>query len=423
MKKEMLTLSTYLAKESIEQTAFDAMNAEEKAGIFNAIQKNNIEYVEELKENSVSKEDLAKALQSFNDEKAKSTDIIMEAIAKQGNAISKMAKGSNPAKPATIKSQIADSLEEVKALRPNTDQEVTIKADVSTASITDNTGSFRDQTISPLNVQNVTMENLFPSVTIGGNNLNKTYTYMDWDEATVDRAAAMIAECGAFPESEVGWIEKSIKIKKVGDTLPVCEEFFEDESMFASELDLFLRTNVILKVNDQILNGDGTGENLTGLVTSATPFVASASGITDASIFDLIVKVKSSITALGQKFMPNFVVMNNEDICKMNLKKDANNNYVMPPFVSRDGEVVKGMVIIEDNALTANTMVVGDSRYGRVINRIGMQMSKGYINDQFTKDQTTLKVRRRLAFLIKDADKTGFSYVSDIAADLVTLAS
>ncbi len=121
--------------------------------------------------------------------------------------------------------------------------------------------------------------------------------------------------------------------------------------------------------------------------------------------------------------MPNFVVMNNEDICKMNLKKDANNNYVMPPFVSRDGEVVKGMVIIEDNALTANTMVVGDSRYGRVINRIGMQMSKGYINDQFTKDQTTLKVRRRLAFLIKDADKTGFAYVSDIAADLVTLAS
>ena len=36
------------------------MNTEEKAGIFNAIQKNNIEYVEELKENSVSKEDLAK---------------------------------------------------------------------------------------------------------------------------------------------------------------------------------------------------------------------------------------------------------------------------------------------------------------------------------------------------------------------------
>jgi len=133
--------------------------------------------------------------------------------------------------------------------------------------------------------------------------------------------------------------------------------------------------------------------------------------------------VKCSITALGSKFMPNFVVMNNVDICKMKLKKDSNNNYVLPPFVDRNGQVVDGMLVVEDNGVAANTMIIGDNRYGRIIDRVGLQLSRGYVNDQFKKDQTTLKVRRRLAFLIKESEKAGFAHVTDIAAALVTLAS
>ena len=42
--------------------------------------------------------------------------------------------------------------------------------------------------------------------------------------------------------------------------------------MFAAELVMFLDTNVRIKRNDQIINGDGTGQNLKGIVASTNAF-------------------------------------------------------------------------------------------------------------------------------------------------------
>ena len=65
--------------------------------------------------------------------------------------------------------------------------------------------------------------------------------------------------------------------------------------MFANELAMFLRLNVELERNDQIINGDGTGQNLDGLDTVCPAYTPAAAGITDASIYDLIVKLKEEI--------------------------------------------------------------------------------------------------------------------------------
>ena len=419
-----MTLAAVLATKNMTEDAFLELSGNEQAKIANDINANNAEYHAEQEKSNATTAELAETTKAIAEETAKQTVLILKTVQVLSERISKMGTIES-GEPATIKSLVAEKFEEIKGLEANSNTEVTLKADVSTASITNNTGSFRDDMISPLNVQNITMESLFSHLSLTGNrdNVNKTYTYMDYDDASVVRAAEMIAECAVFPESEIGWTERNIQIRKVGDTIPVCEEFFEDEAMFAGELEFFLRTNVALKVNDQLINGDGTGENLKGLIASSSTYVPVASGIADASVYDLIAMVKCSITALGSKFMPNFVVMNNVDICKMKLKKDSNNNYVLPPFVDRNGQVVDGMLVVEDNGVAANTMIIGDNRYGRIIDRVGLQLSRGYVNDQFKKDQTTLKVRRRLAFLIKESEKAGFAHVTDIAAALVTLAS
>jgi len=425
MKKSIMTIATFLVANKMSQEDFDGQTPVLQLKAFNEISKNNAEFIEELEKNSASKEDIDAAIKAKDDEYKTQHKAVIKTLGIMSERLEKMNSGGSAPKTATIKSIVGENFKEISALKANTDDEFEIKADVTTASIANNTGSFRDETLSPLNTPFLTMENLFPHLTLTGKkgNVKKTYTYMDWDAATVVRAAKMIAECGLYDQSTVAWIEKNIPIRKVGDSIPVCEEFFEDEDNFAVELEFFLRDSVAIEVNDQIVNGDGTGENLTGLVASSTPYVPVASGITDASTYDLLVKVRASITALGKKFMPNFAVMNNTDICKMKLKKDGNNNYVMPPFADKDGNIVDGMTIIEDNAIAANTLVVGDRRFGRIIDRVGVTVSRGYVNDQYLKDQTTLKIRRRLAFLIKDSDKTGFAHVTDIATALITLAS
>ena len=194
--------------------------------------------------------------------------------------------------------------------------------------------------------------------------------------------------------------------------------------MFAAELGLFLETNVKLAIDTQLADGDGTGNTIIGLKASVPAYTPVASDIVDASIYDLIVKVSENITVTGgAKYVPNVVFMNIADINKMKLKKDSMNNYVMPPFVTVGGVVVDGITVLESNNITANTLVLGDRRFGRIYEKGGIVLSKGLVGTQFTEDEMTLKARKRMAFLIRNADKSGWRKVTSISAALVTLAT
>lgn len=299
-----------------------------------------------------------------------------------------------------------------------------IKTVVSAASVVNNTDSLRLPEIGQLAHRRLTLWDLFPKITVGVNQ-NGTVRYTDWDEATKVRAAAMIAESGSFPESTAAFEEFSLTLKKVGDTIPVTEETLHDRKRFADELNLFLMTNIELVTDLQLYSGSGAGVNASGVFTTATAFTAAASGITDASIYDLVVKVREGMTAgKRSKYNPDFMLMNIIDINRYKLKKDANNNYVMPPFVSENGSVIDGMVVIETNVVTDNEFLMGDRRYARIyVEETGIQVSTGLVNDQFIKDQMTIKARRRFNLLVRTADRGAFYKVTDIDADLVTLAS
>ena len=107
------------------------------------------------------------------------------------------------------------------------------------------------------------------------------------------------------------------------------------------KLEEFLNINISIVEDDQLYDGDGTGNNCNGLFTSSPTYVPVASGITDANFYDLIVKASEDITkGKRSKYQPNFALMSISDINRMRLKKDANNNYIIPPFTSKDGTQV-----------------------------------------------------------------------------------
>lgn len=325
----------------------------------------------------------------------------------------------------TISMEVKEKKAELKSLANRTSfNDVEIKATTNRAAVVGNQQAVELSDIGQLATRKLSMYDAFPKFPVSSTNNNGTIRYYDWDSATTVRSAAMIAEGAAFPESTAKWETVTIDLKKVGDTLPVTEEFFEDEAMFAAELKQFLVTNVDLEVDNQIANGDNTGQNMKGLFTSIDAYTPVASGITDASIYDLIPKLKESITTNGgSKYNPNVVFMNIADINKYRLKKDLNNNYIIPPFVSREGDNIDGVLVIESNVVAANTLAIGDNRFARIYEKSGLMISQGTINDQFTSDMTTLKIRKRLLFLIRNADKGAWKKVTSISAALVTLAS
>ena len=319
----------------------------------------------------------------------------------------------------TMKDEIKENKEAIKEIAKGSNAELVVKAETLRASIATNPHDLLLDGIGQLARKKRSLYDTFRKIPVGKGNHNGTISYIDWDETTV-KAAAAVAEGDPFPESTAKFKGYTLALRKIGDTLPVSEEFFEDEEMAAGELGLFLDTNVEDKIDSQLVIGDNTGENLKGLVSSVPAYTPVASGIADANIYDLINKVVESITSTGgAKYSPDFVAMNIADINKLKLKKDTTNNYVFDFNDPRIGS----LNIIEDNNVVANTLYVGDSRFARIYEMGGVVLSEGYGANQFTEDMMTLKARKRLAFLIREADKTGFKRVTSISAALVTLAT
>lgn len=262
-----------------------------------------------------------------------------------------------------------------------------------------------------------------------GENSNGTVRYTDWNDATKVRAAAAVAEGAVFPESTAQWEEYSETLKKTGDSIKVTEESIIDRARFVAELDRFLDTNVSLVIDQGLYDGDGVGQNLLGVYTTAPTYTPPASGITDANIFDLLRKTRSFISqGKRSKYMPNVAMMNVQDIDRMLLKKDANNNYVRPDFFQISSEatnmyIVSGILIIETNTVTPNTMLVGDSRFAAIYEESGFDILMGMDSDDFSRDLRTLKARKRLLMLVRTIDRDAWAKITDISAALVLLAT
>lgn len=393
------------------------------AKYYEELNKVRKEALDKAIEAKASKEDLDKLKEEFTDSLNKRFESLQDALKAQGLTLAKMLeKGSPKGTVKTLAEEIKENFTELKAIAKDaSSKEIELKAVTERSSIANNQQAFDLMDIGQLAHRKLTAYEIFPKLTVSSSNNNGVIRYYDWDEDTIVRAAVMIAEKGTFPESTAKFKKGSITIQKVGDTLPVTEEFFEDEQMFAAELQMFLVTNVDIKVDDQIINGDGTGNNIKGLLASIDAFDATtyADSVKNATTYDLIVKVHEDIVKTGgSKYSPDVAIMNITDINNMMLSKDKNGNYILPPFVSRDGSIVKGMTVVECNALTADSMVVCDRKFGRIYEYIGLQIARGYSGTQFVEDEMTLKVRKRLAFLVRAADKGGFRKVTSIAADV-----
>jgi HK97 family phage major capsid protein len=330
------------------------------------------------------------------------------------------AKGGEE-KENAFKAEFETSKEAIKSLLRRQGGEVELKALTNRASISGNTSGYVLPEIGQLGVKARALYDVLPKMRISDKaNDNGIIKYQDWDEDTIVRATAMVAEGGTFPESTAKFIERTMPIRKIGDTLAVTEEFGEDADAANSELNRFLDVNVNTFIDAQIINGTGTGEQLSGLLLQAPDYTPVASGISGVNIKDLVRKMRTAIVKnRGSKYSPDIVVMNSDTFDRYYLAKDLDNNYL---FDTINGTIA-GLAVVEDNNMPDNQLVVGDRRFATIYEKTGIVLSEGYVNAQFTSDTKTIKARKRMAMLIRVVDRTGFLHCTNVTTALTTLAT
>jgi HK97 family phage major capsid protein len=366
---------------------------------------------------------------------------LVKAVEDQGLELKKLME-SGKEKYEDLEHFISKNAEAIKSVDKSNGEKLRLKVPktlVTQSSVTNNTMGYRVPGIGQLPVRGAvlleTFRRLGSVVQLSEQEVaesNGVIRYMDQNAIT--RGAAPVAESATKPESAISWIERTIAMEYIADTIPVTRQAWRRLGFIRGEIDRLLRMNVELAIDAQLYNGTGVSPQLKGLTVSAPNLtVADLSTLTGtvaaANLFDLIAALKVFITSGSagtgkqRKYMPQAILVPPALALQAKRTKGSDSHYATPNFVSPDGRFVDGIEIIEVPGMAANTAIIGDFRYLTVYEEEAYTVEMGLVNDQFIKNQWTIRAEQALAQLVRTVDEDAFLEVTDVAAAIAQITT
>lgn len=265
------------------------------------------------------------------------------------------------------------------------------------------------------------IRSLFRSVPVS----TEFYKYVQQD--TVVRDAQNVAKCAAVTSNtKETLVVSSIETKVVKDMIDFCRAFVSDYPFMQSRINLLINQSLALRVDSQLLLGDGAGENLNSIDLASSEFAANnvacdiSASIQEANMVDLILGMQTQIIELGEQafFDPDVVLVNKCDWFKnVESLKDLDNNYLDARVTMINGTpYIGGMMVAWTPIVAQNTVYVFDSTKGEIIDRQTLEIDVAFENkDNWEKEIATLKGLERLNFLVPTNWSNAFMKSSDVA--------
>lgn len=245
---------------------------------------------------------------------------------------------------------------------------------------------------------------LFGSITLTGSNNTVEYPIY----SALDGAPGMVAEGGEKPQvhlPEPTWTSDSLK--EVAALWKISDNMAEDLGYVVSEINNHARYNLQLLEETQLLFGDGTGQNIKGLLNRDGVQAMAQAADSDP---DRIFKARTKI-ALATGFRADALVINPADYEAIRLSKDANGQYYGGGYFNGqygNGAIMQdpplwGLKTVVTEAITAGTALVGAFKLGgSVIRKGGLRAESTNSHDtDFAHDLISFRIRERIGLQVK----------------------
>ena len=222
-----------------------------------------------------------------------------------------------------------------------------------------------------------------------------------YEETTFTNAAASVAEGDAKPESALDFTERTETVRKIATWIPATSEFLEDNAGMRSYIEQRLRFMVQREEEDQLLNGNGTAPNISGILDRAIQTIGSA-GSDPTSDVDALYRGITEVRVDGLA-EPTAFVIHPLSWANIRLVKDDNNAYQGPgPFSADVGERVWGLPVRVTPMIAEGTALVGAFRpHAQIFRKGGIRVvASTEHSTYFTENKVAILAEERLALAV-----------------------
>ncbi|PJI55397.1 phage major capsid protein [Methylobacterium radiotolerans] len=215
--------------------------------------------------------------------------------------------------------------------------------------------------------------------------------------------ATTVAEGAQKPESVVSYEEAEAAVRTIAHWIPISRQLFDDVPALRSTLDGELVYGLDEAEERQLLLGDGTGQNLLGLLPQATAFdTALLTGIASPTRADTLLMAigqaeKSLLPATG-------MVLNTMDWIRMVAMKDTTGQYIgSGPFGPEQLRRVWGLPTAVTPVMPEGRFLVGSFAVAaQIFDRMDAEvLVSSEDRDNFIRNMLTARAEKRLALAVK----------------------
>ena len=394
------------------------LDAKELQGYFVAKLKNESEAMElrvkklETEVNPASVVALENEVKAIKDNQIKSLNSALEA---QGVVLKKLEEGKVSGAnmleaEGTVKSALvryANDFKSAKEGRHSFKFEVKAVGDMMLS--TNITGQIpqadRIEGVNDIALREAKTYSLFPKFITQGNTVEWVF------ETSPEGAIDGTSEGGASDQLDTNFEVSSVSLVKRSAHYKVSVEMLDDVSFMEGWLRNKLIVRLFLDVDNQCLNGSGTGNNLGGILSKATAFSAGAfaNAIDNANEVDALVVASNQIRLAHHRGALR-IMMHPSDITKLKVEKlsATDKRYVERLAMAGDSLSIDGMPIVENVNLTAGDFLIGDFAKATIVEKRGLELELGLDGNDFIQGMRTIQADWRGQLFVQDNDTTAF---------------
>lgn len=213
--------------------------------------------------------------------------------------------------------------------------------------------------------------------------------------------AGMVAEGALKPQSDLKFDLVSTTAKVIAHHMKASRQILDDASQLQSYIDGRLRYGLAFKEEQQILNGDGTGQNLLGIIPQATAYSRPV-GVTPSSETTIDTLRYAMLQAVLAEYPASGHVLNPIDWASIETLKDTTGQYIIGNPQGTLNPTLWGLPVVATQAITAGKFLTGAFSMGaqifdRWLSRVEVATEN---EDDFIKNLVTILAEERLALAV-----------------------